>query len=229
MGSMVNFDRFSKLRKATHIPAGKISAGFVPHEDFHRFKWLQPEATDTKWYYRVPHRGNIKIPNNPNFYHTLDPELKDIVQGLHSAGIATTPSCSGHFHDKSVYEDLFMGLSESCEIIKDKGVVLVDPEDGREYFYKNSHYKLPWEKTEFVNKSIEHGMRGVLGMHDPSKKIYRRLEKSEIPNSELKRDGEITIFLTVPEREFQIRESWKALKEALSSENYPIWGLQNLQ
>ncbi len=229
MGSMVNFDRFSQLRKATHVPPGKISAGFVPHEEFHRYKWLHPEKTDTKWYYRVPAKGGLTIPRNPNFYSTLDPEIHDVVKRLHAGGIATTPSCSGHFHDKKIYEDLFMGLSETREMIQDKGIFLIDPEDEREYFYKNKHYKLPWEKTEFVNRSIEHGMRGVLGMHDPSKKIFRRLESADISNSEIKRDGEITVFLTLPQREFEMKESWKAFNEVFSSENYPIWSLQNLQ
>ena len=213
---MENFVDFSKSNKRIQIPAGKISPGFVPHEQFHRYKWLSPKSSKDKWYYRIPSMGIYQIPENPEFYDTLDGELAEAVKTLHERGIPTTPSCAGHFNDKEVYEDLWVGLNETCSCIRDQGVELVNPEDEKEYFYRNPRFQMPFEKTHFVNQSLDHGRKGVLGMFDPNDKYYNKLQKANIPASQTLKDGTITIFLTSPNNLAQLKECWDSFTKTIS-------------
>lgn len=212
---MENFVDFSKLNKRIQIPAGKISPGFVPHEQFHKYKWLSPKSSNDKWYYRIPSMGIYQIPENPEFYDTLDAELGEAVKTLHGRKVPTTPSCAGHFNEKEVYEDLWVGLNETCNCIRDKGVELVNPEDGTEYFYRNPRFKMPFEKTHFVNQSIDHGRKGVLGMFDPQDAYYEKILNARIPNSQTVKDGVITIFLTNPHSEKKLKECWNSFTKSI--------------
>jgi hypothetical protein len=212
---MENFKDFTTRNKATQIPAGKISPGFVPHEQFHKYKWLSPKSGNDKWYYRIPSMGIHQIPDNPEFYDTLDADLSEAVKFLHKNGVPTTPSCSGHFNEKKVYEDLWVGLSESCSCIRKDGLDLINPENGKTYFYKNPNFQIPFNKSHFVNQSIQHGKMGVLGMVDASDKFYNKLMKANIPNTQTIKDGQVTLFLTSPNSESELEECWQGFTKAI--------------
>ena len=86
-----------------------LNSDFIPHENFHKGFWLKTEKCQWFFFYESPREFNL--PNNKNFYNTLDEDLKDIVIGLHSKNIPTTPSCSGHIKNDDHYEKIFKTIS----------------------------------------------------------------------------------------------------------------------
>ena len=215
---MKNFENFVKRMGMVQIPAGKIFPGIIEHEKFHRYKWLSPKGNKDKWYYRIPSMGIYQIPDVPEFYDTLDADLSEAVMHLHKKGVPTTPSCSGHFHDEQLYEDLWVGLNETCDCIRKEGIELINPEDGKEYFHKNPKFQIPFNKSHFVNQSIEHGKKGVLGIYDPFNNYYDKISKSAIKDSQTLKDGHVTIFLTSPVTESALKECWKSLTQTIVGE-----------
>ena len=105
----------------------------------------------------------------------------------------------------------YVGIAGDNDVsIKLNGVELVNPEDGKEYFYRNPRFNIPFEKTHFVNQSIDHGRKGVLGIFDPQDAYYEKILKARIPNSQTIKDGVITMFLTNPRSEKDLKECWNS-------------------
>lgn len=211
---MLRFNIFLESQK-TQILGRKISPAFVEPEFFHRYSWLQPQSSNDSWYYSSPSPGIVKFPTNSQFYKTLDRGLHLAVRHLHQCGYPTTPSCTGHFYGPEVYEDLWIGIDETCQQIRKSGMCFVDPETGMEYECHDPNFKSPFSKTQYVNQALRQGHKGVLGMFDPSSKIYQHLERAEIPSSRIKKDGPLTLFLTMPGTEIELDSIWENFTDCI--------------
>jgi hypothetical protein len=199
------------------IPPGKLSPGFVIQEEFQNYRWLKPQYTHNIWYYRLPSSPIFTVPRQEGFGESLDPELKESVKSLHDAGIPTSPSCTGHWHSDENYQRIFKDLEKEAEQIRNKGILLRDPTDGKQYFYKNSRYKLPWDKSTFVEKASEHAKRGVIGIFDPQNIFYDSLLQANINYTQIIKSGDLTLFLTNPPSEESLKEIWKQFENIVIS------------
>jgi hypothetical protein len=133
---------------------------FIDHEAWDKFAWLVPHETgDEPWYYRVPtDEGEDlrKLPTDPNFTKTLDPAVRPLVGWLHQKGIPTGPSCSGHDLDKRDFGQIFSNLREDGKKIRGSGLLLRDPEDGKDYVMQDDSYTLPWGSLDAFRKVASH-------------------------------------------------------------------------
>ena len=199
------------------IPSGRISPGFVVHEEFQNYKWLKPEYTHNVWYYRLPSAPILSIPKEEMFTESLDPELQRSVDALHSAKIPTSPSCAGHWYSEEDYKRIFKDLEKEAKQIRKKGILLKDPTDGKQYFYKNPHYSLPWDESTFIEEAREHSKKGVIGIFDPLNKFYDDLTNFKIKNSQTIKSGDLTLFLTSPFSKEEIQKIWKEFENVIFS------------
>ena len=186
----------------------RLSADLIPHQDFHKGFWLQTKTCPWFFFYKSPREFNI--PNNKKFYNTLDDDLKDSVIHLHSRGIPTTPSCSGHIRDDRHYDKIYNSLEDTQNKIKEFGVDLINPETNRKFFYQNPNYELPLEREEFVDNLQNYQKRGVLGFVDDGD-IYENLRR-DLP---LKKSGNVTMILTEGNTSDQIKRNWKSIEKIL--------------
>jgi hypothetical protein len=202
------------LQKLNESKTGEIiSPDFTPHEEFHKHRWLLPSGVN--WYYKLKDLRPCIIPKNPEFIKTLDPELKDLVVFLHSKKIPTTPSCTGHFNPDEEWSDVFDSLQNQASIIRAEGLDMEDPEDVRKFTLKDSTYELPWTKKAFIERAKEHAKLGVLGIYDPGNFISKKITSNRISNSQVTKDGPITLFLTSPKTPEQLQECWSSLGSLL--------------
>jgi len=129
---------------------------FVPHEAWDQFAWLVPHETGKEpWFYRAfrNKRPNTRrLPSDPNFMKTVDPELQPLVGWLHSRGVTTGPSCSGHDINKRGFHEIYAGLERDATKIKTAGLTLQDPENGRDYVMQDNNYQLPWGSFDSFRK-----------------------------------------------------------------------------
>ena len=108
------------------------------------------------------------------------------------------------------------GLEVGDLIVEDLGgYIKVMSEDGKEYFHKNPKFQIPFNKSHFVNQSIEHGKKGVLGIYDPFNNYYDKISKAAIKDSQTLKDGHVTIFLTSPVTESDLKECWKRFTQTI--------------
>lgn len=186
----------------------KLNANLIPHKDFHKGYWLKTNQCPWFFFYESPRE--FKIPNNKEFYKTLDEDLKESVIHLHSLGIPTTPSCSGHVKDDRHYDEIYNTLENTQNRIKESGVDLINPETNKKFFYQNPKYNLPMEREDFVNKIRKYQKRGVLGFVDDGE-IYEMLNY-ELP---LERSGDVTMILTEGKTKGQIKRNWKNIEKII--------------
>jgi hypothetical protein len=186
----------------------KLRADLIPHKDFHKGFWLNNQNCPWFFFYEAPRQ--YFIPKNKNFYQTLDDDLKSLVEFLHSKNIPTTPSCSGHIKKDQYYADVYDSLSNMTNKIKEDGIVLVNPESNRKFFYRNPKYTLPLKKKEFIEDLRDYQKKGVLGFVDDLN-ISEKLS-DYLPT---KKDNGITLILTKANDEKGIRNNWKTIEKIL--------------
>lgn len=190
----------------------KLSPDFIPHQDFHKGYWLNINEPNP-WYYFFPAQRSFQIPNNKEFYSSVDKELLNIIKLLHQSNIPTTPSCSGHFSSPEYYEKLYQRLKQNELKIKSEGVILNNKETGKRYFYKNPNYSLPWDLNSFVEGSLDYQTKGVIGFTDPSGDFYNYL--SEYFNCG--RDGQITLVFEKSNKNEEKRSNWNDLYKSMNN------------
>jgi hypothetical protein len=169
------------------------SPDFIPHEEWDKHAWLVPhEPRDEPWYYAVEtgQQPSLReLPTDPGFMRTVDPEIRPLVAWLHSRGIPTGPSCSGHAIDAKGFDQIYAGLVRDSEEIRTIGVLMRDPEDGRDYVALDEDYELPWGSyEEFLAKAREHQPVGWLPFYTTDPRIELALGKGE--GFEIKQTGD---------------------------------------
>jgi len=188
-----------------------IQSDMIPHEKFHRGKWMKSRGCD--WYHFVPCRVSHNYIEDSTFYDTLDSQLVDLVKHLHGNGTITTPSCTGHFLSEEECKARFDQLKKEEAKIK-KGVLLLeDSETNIQYLYKDPHYTLPYNEEDFVEKLQDYGRKGVLGIKDFPVDTLNILD---IPCLTVKKDKDITLLLTEPKTEEELVGTWSTLYEVIA-------------
>lgn len=193
------------------IKQWKINPDLIPQKDFHKGYWLSISEPNP-WYYFFPAQRSFRIPASESFYKTLDADLVKAVRLLHSQGIPTTPSCSGHLYGPEHYSQIFGRLVSNAEKIAGDGVILEDSESGTKYFYRNASFRLPWNHDSFVEKSLVYQITGVLGFVDPEKTLYKMLR----PDFETDHNRSITLVFDRSEDEEEKSLRWNELYETLA-------------
>jgi len=179
---------------------------FVPHEEFHKFSWYTP--SNGSWYFRSPNKKKPEVPKSRHvLLSTLDPLLVSPVSFLYKNGIPTTPSCTGHFKGKRNFSKVFKDLQETEERVKTVGDAMFDPEKNSKVVFKNSSFELPWDAHQFCERCEENSRMGVIGIQDPDNIFFGLL--TGIERSQSIKDGDLTIFLTSPTTELELKKCWK--------------------
>jgi len=186
----------------------KLNPDLIPHTNFHKGLWLQTQKSPWYFFYETPRK--FSIPNNSNFYKTVDPQLVDTVKFLHSKNIPTTPSCSGHIKPMLQYGTLFNTIKRVQDDIQNGGIDLINPETNRKFFYKNSKYELPWNKMDFVSQMDDYQKKGVIGFVDKDN-IFDWLSKM-LPS---KHDNGVTLIFTKSNNDNEIIKNWRDVYNVL--------------
>ena len=107
---------------------------------------------------------------------------------MHSKGVPTGPSCSGHDIDKRGFDDIYTSLVRDSEEIQTIGVLLRDPEDGKDYVARDEDYRLPWGSfEEFLAEAREHQPVGWLSFYTTDPRVPLALGKGD--GYEIKKTG----------------------------------------
>lgn len=181
----------------------KLYCDLIPHTMFHKGIWLSNQ--NVPWYFFLKTNRDYKIPNSPTFYGSVDECILPTIKKLHSYGIPTTPSCSGHFEGKKYYSEIYNQLKDFEGNLR-KGEILHDDENDRQFHYENKNYKLPWEKNEFLNRIINYQKKGVVGFVDNNGEMYRRMKNSKYNKFF---DSGITLILIKPTDIDNMEKTWK--------------------
>lgn len=194
----------------------RITPDFIPHNKFHLGSWLI-EKDNPSWYYFLPKRDLKNIFYGKNFYDTLDKPLKTVVKFLHKNNINTTPSCTGHFYPKKVFEKTFDSLNQASNTIKNKGLILQNPETGEFYKYRDSDYVLPWNKNDFVGEALSHQTKGCLGIKPNNSEISNLFIKRPIKGFKTFHDPnhKIIIFVTKSNSPEEKNDKWEYFTEKI--------------
>jgi len=173
----------------------KISPELIPHTQFHTGAWLlSVERPD--WYYFRKKSKPSKI-TNKRFLKTIDRPLRSLVSFLHSKGIKTTPSCSGHHFSERNLEKMYDNLEADRDAIQTRGLQLKDVETGKTYFFRDKNYSLPWSREEFISQVTTYQKKGVLGLRlGKHKNIMQHLLKLNVNGASIKKDKGIILFFT---------------------------------
>jgi hypothetical protein len=188
----------------------KINPDLIPQKDFHKGYWLNIDEPNP-WYYFFPAQRSFRLPASRDFYKTVDKDLIKSVKLLHSKGIPTTPSCSGHFYGPDHYLEVYEKLLTNAKDIIDEGVVLRDSETGTKYFYRNPAFQLPWDHNSFIERSLVYQVTGVLGFVDLEKALYKLLR----PDFEVDYDNGITLVFERSDNEEEKNLRWNELYQTL--------------
>lgn len=186
----------------------KLNPNLIEHENFHKGYWLKTQDCPWFFFYETPRK--YKIPKKKEFYNTLDSDIKKLVSFLHSKNIPTTPSCSGHIEKDSHYDRIFNSIVKTSEKIKKEGIELENPETDKKFYYFNPTYKLPIDKTYFIENLREYQKKGVLGFVDNlglSEKLSDTLP--------IMTDNNVTLIFTKGNSEKQITQNWKWIEKIL--------------
>jgi hypothetical protein len=102
----------------------------VAHDQFDSYRWWEPQRfrRDPRWFYGTL-QGAQRSANTAR-PDTLDTPLIPLVQVLTRAGLATLPSCSGHFPTEGDLRALHRGLEYDANFIRSIGLTLRCTEDG---------------------------------------------------------------------------------------------------
>lgn len=190
----------------------KLSPDFIPHQDFHKGYWLNINEPNP-WYYFFPTVRSYDIPKDYKFYDSLDRDLLNITKLLHNYKIPTTPSCSGHFSPPEYYVDIYSKLKQNEDKIRSNGVILNNKETSKNYYYKNPSYTLPWSQNEFVDRSLDYQTKGVLGIVDPSAKLFDYISNE----LDCMHDGGITIVFENSTNSIDKSQNWNQLYKSVNN------------
>ncbi len=184
----------------------KITAAFVPHEDFHKGTWLCSTG-DSLWYYFMPGKSANTI-SNKEFWSTVDEPLRPLTRFLHHRGIRTTPSCSGHFRGKGHFYRVYSSLLRDEARIRNSGLLLRDVESGKEYFFQDKRHRLPFRRQEFVHTGLQNQQKGIIGIHAGNPVFRQELLNLSIPEVKVNEKDRVVFISTESENKRANIRTW---------------------
>ena len=141
-----------------------LCAGILPHRDWPLSKWFY---ANPHWYYHLRQPEKQIVPNR-KFYQLVDPELRPVCHLLNSAGLQTTPSCQGHFFERSRFEMIWDVLQREETLIRGDGLIVKDSETDRKALFQETDYSLGWKDFDaFYAQAGDHQGTGYLGILVP--------------------------------------------------------------
>ncbi len=182
----------------------KLNPDIIPHNKFHKGLWVK--SNDCPWFFFLETDRTYEIPKSLKFYDTVDDDLKNLVNILHSKNIPTTPSCSGHIKTKQHYSKMYDSIEKVGDKIKNDGVIFRNPETSRSFFYQKNKFTLPWSKYEFLDNMEDYQKKGVIGFVNKFN-IYDKL-KNEI---NFDKDNDIILIYSKGNDENEISKKWNKI------------------
>jgi hypothetical protein len=152
-----------------------MDASFVPPEGFASKRWYKPERRGSRWFYHRPEP--LRPPAFLRDYSTVDPQLRLLVAKLHTLGVPTMPSCSGHWQDRVWARTVYRDLLQDVEAIRTTGMIFVDVESGHRVRFKDQYYSIPWPSAQvFQSEVVATNGCGYLALvPPPSSLIWSRV------------------------------------------------------
>lgn len=145
-----------------------LRADLVPNRELAIRKWYS--ASPLWHYHQRGFPGDFRC--DRALYQRIDPELRPICRLLHKAGIATTPSCQGHFHDRHHFQGVWDALEREESLIRSRGLIVQDSTTGREYLFRAGTYQLPWSSfPQFYEQVALQQSEGCLGILVPRDRV----------------------------------------------------------
>lgn len=136
----------------------------MPLAQFSSRRWLYASPS---WYYHRP----APIPPlriDRCFYELMDPDLRPLCSMLHGAGVATAPSCQGHFHRMRYFRDVWDELQSQRDAIRHGGLTVRDSETEIAYRFHDPRYQLPWRGfDDFYSDVAAQQQGGYIGVRVP--------------------------------------------------------------
>lgn len=133
-----------------------LDPGLAPLREWPLRKWYY---ADPLWYYHAPARTH-RLSDDPKFYELVDPPLRELVRVVRAAGLATTPSCSGHFYTKGRFARIWENLERDAAAIRGAGLVLRDSETDACHLFRDAAYALPWASFAAYFEEVDRLQRG---------------------------------------------------------------------
>ena len=189
-----------------------IYPNFLSVEQFHRVVWLQVD--DGPWWYYTPQEVIYTVQTDKKFFSKVDKDIRNLVKFLHGRGYATTPSCAGHFRKPSYYAKVYTELLKEQDKIRGEGVRLTDSNQKLvNACYQDTGYYLPWpSKEKFVEQAMEEQTKGILGIQDPDKLIYKAAHTNNIT---CVREKDITLLIEFSKQVNRKKEGWDRIGEVI--------------
>jgi hypothetical protein len=153
-----------------------FSVDFVEPAHFGEKRWWRPARTGSAWFYHTP--APARPPSFLRDYSTVDPQIRRLVMWLHSRGLPTLPSCSGHWPKKKWASRCYDELAQDAEKIRYGGEYMIDVETGVRALHQDPYWELPWgDWAHFLSDMREHDGHGYLCFWLPaSNVIWKYLE-----------------------------------------------------
>lgn len=138
-----------------------LEAGLVPLREFPLRKWYY--ATPLWYYHRPAQEHHLNV--DPKFYELVDPGLRDLCALALQHGLATTPSCQGHFYGRDRFEAIWQELQEAAALVPREGLRVKDSETDEEFLFRDEGFVLSWpDFEEFHAQAAAHQSRGYIGL-----------------------------------------------------------------
>lgn len=136
--------------------ASQLETGLIPRQQFARRRWYH---ASNLWYYHRP--GPLpKLQLNDRFYEIVDPDIRELCKLLHERGLGTAPSCSGHFHKKAYFVEVWEQLQREADQIRSTGLVVQDCETQQNILFQNPSHQLPWELFPDFREDLRNSQKG---------------------------------------------------------------------
>lgn len=148
---------------ATLAIAG-LEASILPHDQFADRRWYRGGGS---WHYHGP--GQTITDRLSDWgYLQVDPDLREICRMLHRHGLATTPSCQGHFFPRSHFLEIWSVLLRESRTIRGGGLLVRDVVEPGPQLFRDEQYALPWQRAnQFVDEVLPQQSTGYLGIAIP--------------------------------------------------------------
>ena len=96
------------------------------------------------------------------------------------------------------------------------GLTVKDVETGKNYFFKDKNYVLPWTKQEFIDSASVYQQKGVIGLRlGNRKKLKNGILKLRIDTVTIEERDSITFIFTNGENKGDNRRIWRKITRAI--------------
>jgi len=172
----------------------------IPTDEFSAYRWWEPQRAHRapRWFYGDRHAGPRSAAHARE--STVDRALRPLLAVCRTAGIATLPSCSGHFPPEATLRGLYRGLQRDRTLVQSFGLTLKCTESGTVRVYRNPDWKLPtydaWAKPIREQRGV--GLIGLRFARGDARAVPLARALSKIPGvCAYLTDGRVALTLEI--------------------------------